>query len=146
MNKQKSHFIAVSVAGALFSPDRSSILLVQRRDVPVWVLPGGGIEPDESPEEAIAREMLEETGFTVKVLRLVGHYTPINRLALPTNLYECTIVSGRAKSSCETRDVRFFSCTALPRLIPPPYREWIEDAKNLAPPLHKMLRSVTYFH
>lgn len=34
-----------------------------------WCLPGGGIEKDELPEEACAREVLEETGLTVRVHR-----------------------------------------------------------------------------
>lgn len=134
----------VSVAGAIFSSDRSSVLLIQRRDVPVWVLPGGGIDPQESPEEAIVREILEETGFTVKAARLVGHYTPINRLSRPTHLYECTVLSGEPTLSSETRGIRFYPLAALPKLIPPPYREWIKDAHTLGPPLLKPLTSVTY--
>jgi 8-oxo-dGTP pyrophosphatase MutT (NUDIX family) len=135
---------AVSVAGAIFSFDRSSVLLIKRRDVPVWVLPGGGIEPNETPEEAVVREILEETGFTVKVVRLVGHYTPINRLARPTDLYECAVVSGHASVSSETRGVVFCPLTHLPKLIPPPYREWIEDATTLQPPVRRALTSVNY--
>ena len=90
-----------SVAGIVFSPDRSSVLLIQRRDVPVWVLPGGGIEPLESAEDAAVREILEETGFTVKADRLVGEYTPINRLSKRTHLYECSILGGEAALSAE---------------------------------------------
>ena len=121
------------------------VLLVQRRDVPVWVLPGGGIEPDETPEHAAAREILEETGFTVKVDRLVGSYTPINRLAKRTHLYECSILDGYASITNETKGVQFFPLNALPKLIPPPFREWIFDALEARPPLEKKLTSVTYW-
>lgn len=134
-----------SVAGIVFSPDRSSVLLIQRRDVPVWVLPGGGIEPLESAEDAAVREILEETGFTVKADRLVGEYTPINRLSKRTHLYECSILGGEAALSEETKNVGFYPLTALPKLIPPPYREWIEDARFPGPPVKKPLHSVTYF-
>lgn len=98
-----------SVAGIIFSSDRASVLLIQRRDVPVWVLPGGGIDKGESAEDAIVREILEETGFTVKVDRLVGDYIPINRLSKRTYLFECFIIGGEAKTSPETKDIRFFS-------------------------------------
>lgn len=133
-----------SVAGILFSPDRTQVLLIQRRDVPVWVLPGGGIEPEESPEEAAVREVLEETGLQVKISRLVGAYIPVNRLARYTYLYECELIQGELCLSQETKDVRFFPFDSLPSLIPPPYPEWIEDSKILRPPVTKKLTSVTY--
>lgn len=133
-----------SIAGVIFSSDRARVLLIQRCDVPVWVLPGGGIEKGETPEQSIIREILEETGFHVKVERLVGAYSPINRLARHTHLYECAILGGEAKISNETRNVAFFLLSALPKLIPPPYREWITDAHAHLPPLQKKLQSVTY--
>jgi 8-oxo-dGTP pyrophosphatase MutT (NUDIX family) len=132
-----------SVAGIIFSPDRTEVLLIKRRDVPVWVLPGGGIELDESSEQAAVREILEETGFTVKAERLVADYIPINRLSKRTHLYECAIMSGAPLLSPETRDIQFFSLDKLPPL-PPPYREWIDDAAKQLPPVQKLLSQVTY--
>ncbi len=133
-----------SVIGAIFSPDRTKILLIKRRDIPVWVLPGGGIEKDESSEDAILREIFEETGFTVKIKRLVGTYLPINRLSNPTKLYECTILSGIATLSSETKDICFFPLSNLPNLIPPPFKEWIHDAYTIQEPVHHYLKSVNY--
>jgi 8-oxo-dGTP diphosphatase len=132
-----------SVAGVIFNSDRTAVLLIKRRDVPVWVLPGGGIEPGELPQDAMVREILEETGLTVKADRLVGIYTPINRLARRTKLYECTPIGGALSLSDETGGVSFFHCSELPPL-PPPYGEWIEDAKAFGPPVIKPLSSVTY--
>jgi 8-oxo-dGTP diphosphatase len=131
-----------SVAGIIFSPERTAVLLIQRRDVPVWVLPGGGVE-QESAENAVVREILEETGFTVKVERLVGEYFPINRLAKHTHLYECKILEGAATTSSETKGVRFFPLTQLPPL-PPPYEEWIHDAYLQRPFFQRKLTSVNY--
>ncbi|WP_442806168.1 NUDIX hydrolase [Streptomyces sp. XC 2026] len=37
-----------------------------------WQFPAGGIEPGETPEEAAVRETAEETGLTVKAIRLLG--------------------------------------------------------------------------
>lgn len=138
------NYPVVSIAGAIFSPDRTQILLIKRRDVPVWVLPGGGIEKNESPENAVIREIFEETGFTVKIKRLVGLYIPINRLAKVTHLYECHILHGEAILSSETSGIQFFSLSQLPKEIPPPFREWIEDAQNIQPPVTKKLGSVNY--
>lgn len=133
-----------SVAGIIFSPDRRSVLLIKRRDVPVWVLPGGGIDPQETAKQAIVREILEETGFTVKADRLVGDYLPINRLAKHTHLYECKVLSGKPSLSPETSGIAFFPLTKLP-LMPPPYREWIHDALQGGAPVKKRLNSVSYF-
>lgn len=135
--------ILKSVAGIIFSPDRSTVLLIKRRDVPVWVLPGGGIDPNELPEHAVVREILEETGFTVKVDRLVGDYIPVNRLSKRTHLYECVILTGTAIISSETRGIRFFPLDKLPPL-PPPYLDWIRDAQMNLPPMQKKLTSVNY--
>jgi 8-oxo-dGTP diphosphatase len=52
-----------------------SVLLVRRRaddGAPPWTLPGGKLEPGESPEAAAVREALEETGLTVEAARLLG--------------------------------------------------------------------------
>src|SRR3990167_10187310 len=132
-----------SVAGIIFNANRTQVLLIKRRDVPVWVLPGGGIEPNETPENAVIREILEETGLTVKVSRLVGSYTPINRLAKRTLLFECTLIKGSLTLSNETRDISYFPLDQLPSLIPPPYKEWIYDARTIIPPVNKSLTSTS---
>ena len=40
----------------------------------IWTLPGGGIEPGESPEDAVRREVLEEVGLQVTDLEHVFDY------------------------------------------------------------------------
>lgn len=133
-----------SVNGIVFSEDRQKVLLIKRRDVPVWVLPGGGIEGGESPEEAAVREVEEETGYQVALTRKIAEYSPKCRLARFTHFYECTIVSGAPSLSEETQGVAFFSLGNLPPL-PPPYPDWIEDAVEGHPQvLKKCITSVTY--
>ncbi len=61
--------------GGIVVDDRGRLLLVQRGQEPAkgsWSVPGGRIEPGETPAEATAREVLEETGLEVTVGRLVG--------------------------------------------------------------------------
>lgn len=139
---QSELFMQASVACILFKD--SKILLIQRRDIPVWVLPGGGIDPGESPEAAACREMEEETGYHVKIVRKVAEYTPTNRLAKPTHFYEVETLSGAPKTGTETRAVDFFKIDGLP-LLPPPYRHWIADAAARHPTvLKKGVEGVNY--
>ena len=134
----------ISVAGCIFSLDEKQILLIKRRDVPVWVLPGGGIDKGETEEEAIIREIKEETGYTSTIKRKIGQYTPVNRLTRLTHLYDLSIVKGSSTTSSETRDVKFFPLDQLP-LMPPPYADWIKDACEKAPDIiRKKLSQITY--
>ena len=48
------------------------MLLVRNADSGEWSLPAGGIEPGESPEEAVIREAAEETGLVVISVQLVA--------------------------------------------------------------------------
>lgn len=133
-----------SVIGVIFDEKRRSVLLIQRRDVPVWVLPGGGLEKDEKPEAGVVREVLEETGFSAEIIRKVGEYTPLNRMARFTHLFECRIVTGKATLSDESKAVQFFPLDALPKLFPPPYGEWVQEAYQNGPLIQRPLTSVNY--
>lgn len=42
-----------------------------------WTMPGGGIEAGEDPEDAVRREVREETGYTVQVLELLGIHSRV---------------------------------------------------------------------
>lgn len=133
-----------AVYGIVFNEGKTEILLVKRRDIPVWVLPGGGLEPGETPEEGTIRELLEETGLTTVVVRKVAEYLPVNRLTQLTHLFECQATAGRIQSSQETLDVRFFPLNALP-LLPPPYENWIADSiANHPYMLRKKIEGVSY--
>jgi 8-oxo-dGTP pyrophosphatase MutT (NUDIX family) len=83
-----------------------AVLLIQQREHATghtyWLLPGGGMEAGETPEACVAREMLEETGLTVRVERLLldvpstpgGHY-------MRAHTYLCTPLAGEAAPGYE---------------------------------------------
>lgn len=62
--------------GAVVTDDRDRLLVVKRGRPPAagrWSLPGGKVEGGETLAEALAREVIEETGLRVRVGDLVGH-------------------------------------------------------------------------
>jgi ADP-ribose pyrophosphatase YjhB (NUDIX family) len=69
----------------LFDVTGEKVLLTQRGDNGQWVLPGGALQSGESLAEACAREMLEETGVTVRVMRLLGVYSDPDMLVTYTS-------------------------------------------------------------
>ena len=84
----------------VFDKSRNKILLVKRRDIPVWVIPGGGIEKGETPERAAIRETKEESGYDIKIIRKIAEYT--NRGSNKrNNLFEAVVVGGKARLSKE---------------------------------------------
>ena len=135
-----------SVIGIVFDPHSEKVLAIKRRDVPIWVLPGGGVEPGETPEQAVKREILEETGLIVSIKRHVATYLPLNRLAYTTYVYECIPDTGLLAKGSETRDLGFFAFHVLPQPFFFLHRLWIEDAqKQLLAPIEKPLVEVTYW-
>jgi 8-oxo-dGTP diphosphatase len=133
--------------GIIFSHDhdQTQVLLIKRNDVPVWVLPGGGIESSESPEEALLREIWEETGLRVKIDRKVAEYSPLNKLASPTHLYTCHKVDGLLRKGCETAELYFFDLNKLPKSFFKVHKSWLEDAlQNNSEVIKKNIDQVTY--
>jgi 8-oxo-dGTP pyrophosphatase MutT (NUDIX family) len=56
--------------------DAEGLIVLQRRsDNGLWALPGGAIEPGETITSALTREVREETGYEIKIDRLVGIYS-----------------------------------------------------------------------
>jgi len=89
----------VVVAGVIQDADRSHILISRRPDTShlggLWEFPGGKVEPGETLESALTREMEEEIGVRVHVGPLVLdvlHTYPERRVHL--YFFECTILDG----------------------------------------------------
>jgi len=112
----------VDVRGAVFDAG-GRVLLVQERSDGRWTLPGGWCDVGESPREAVAREVREESGVTVDVVELAavldrerqGHRPP-----LPFHVYKlfflCQPVQVGTPQDVETLQVGWFALEALPPL------------------------------
>ena len=62
----------------VFIPDSESrVLLIKRTDNGFWCTPGGSQDLGETPAECGIREVLEETGFEIKINRLLGLFSSL---------------------------------------------------------------------
>lgn len=101
-------------AAAVILDEQKNILLVKstyNRFHP-WGLPGGGLEYGEHPEEAVIREVWEETGLRICVekLLLINTLRP-DRVGM---YYLCRITGGTFYPSDEVSEFAYFSLDALP--------------------------------
>ncbi|MEO3868364.1 NUDIX domain-containing protein [Nonomuraea sp. B12E4] len=107
-----------SVSGFVFDGD-GRVLMASHGDVHRWAAPGGGVDPDERPEDAVVRELQEELGIDVEVRGLIGVYGgPAFRTVYPNGhqvgyviaAYGCVIVAGEPKpDGVEINDYRWVS-------------------------------------
>ncbi|MBE0536012.1 MAG: NUDIX hydrolase [Phycisphaerae bacterium] len=111
----------IDVRGAVFRDGR--ILLVKEAIDGLWTLPGGWADVGDSPSEAVGREVVEESGFEVRVAKLCAVWDRsrhAHRPAFPFHIYKmfflCEITGGAARTSVETLGVEFFAEDAIPPL------------------------------
>jgi 8-oxo-dGTP diphosphatase len=111
---------------------QGQVLLCHRRDLDIWNLPGGGMEPGELPTEAAIRETREETGLEVKIERLVGVYSKPNNNDL-VFVFTARVLGGRLTLNEEADQLDYFALDALPQNTIPKHVERILDAVTYQP-------------
>lgn len=112
-------------SSAVVADDAGRILLQRRSDSGNWALPGGAMDIGEAFADSAIREVKEETGFDVRIDRIVGIYSdPDHVFAYDDGevrqefsiCLACTIVGGELAVSSESTDVRFFTTSEIPEL------------------------------
>ena len=113
------------------------LLMVRRAHDPgsgLWSIPGGRVEPGESDAVAVARELLEETGLTTSIGRLVGMVTrPAASGSYEIYDYECRVVGGVLTAGDDAAEVAWIDLATFATLertnfitegLGPTLRDW----------------------
>lgn len=126
--QNKSSVIKVAVDAIVFGyskQDGVSVLLIQRKYEPFknsWAIPGGFVLEDESLEEAVKRELLEETGITVNYLEQLYTFGEPKRdprqriIAIAYFGLVKTSQYQELKASTDAENAKWFSIKKLPSL------------------------------
>jgi ADP-ribose pyrophosphatase YjhB (NUDIX family) len=133
----------VEVRGATFRDGR--VLLVREAADGLWTLPGGWADVNESPSQAVEKEIEQESGFRARAVKLAALYDR-SRHGHGESLHHswkafflCEIVGGEARGSYETDAVGFFEPAELPpmslgRSTPRQVARMLEHWRNRALP------------
>jgi len=110
----------VDVRGGVFRGDE--VLLVRERADGRWTLPGGWVDVNDAPSAAVAREILEESGYRARAVKLAA-LVDKNRHPHPPGVHHiyklfflCELLGGNPATSTETDAVGFFPVHSLPEL------------------------------
>lgn len=98
---------SVSVAAAVVDTD-GRILVIRRSDNGHWEPPGGVLELDETIEDGLRREVLEETGLEIEPLALTGVYKNMVRRIVAL-VFRARIVGGTLRLSDEVAELRWMT-------------------------------------
>jgi 8-oxo-dGTP diphosphatase len=116
----------IGVFGIILDKE-NRILLCHRRDYDLWNLPGGGLENNEAPWDGLIREVKEETGLEVEVMKLTGVYSKPekNEIVLA---FICNVIRGKITINEEADKIKYFKIDNLPKNTIPKQVERIKDA------------------
>lgn len=110
----------VEVRAAIFRDGR--VLLVREASEGRWTLPGGWVDVNEAPSQAVAKEVEQEAGLQVRPVKLAAVYDRDRHGHGPSPFHSwkvffvCEILGGELRGSYETDAVEFFPIDELPEM------------------------------
>jgi 8-oxo-dGTP diphosphatase len=116
-------------------PD-DKILLIKRNTRPFvgyWALPGGRMDPGETIEQTVVREVKEETGLEATIIRVVGEYVEkgaregIEYEYYPTCFVVKPVGGELKRQESEIQEIQLFSLNALPQPLAFEHDQMIKD-------------------
>lgn len=114
----------IPCVGAIVRDEVGRLLMIRRGHAPaagLWSVPGGRIEDGETPEEAIIREVYEETGLIVGVASLVGVVQiPDTAVVYDVYDYSCVVHGGTLQAGDDAWEARWVDPGELDELPTPP--------------------------
>ena len=127
--------------GAFILNDEGKLLMQLRNKAPekgYWSIPGGKVELFETFEDAVVREIKEETGLDVEVGKLIGVYTDCDVICANGDEvqsicigYEMSIVGGELVcDKDETLELKYFSLDEMPELFCKQHEDILRDIKG----------------
>ena len=99
----------VDVRGGVFVAD--TVLLVRERSDGRWTLPGGWVDVNDAPSEAVAREIYEESGYRARAVKLAAlvdknrHPHPAGVHHIYKLFFVCELSGGSPAASAETDEI-----------------------------------------
>ena len=123
-------------ATAIITVPPDKILLIKRVTVPFkgyWALPGGRVDPGETVEQTIVREVKEETGLDVAVVSKIGEYHEqgvqdgVEYNYYPACFLVKTIGGEIKKQESEIEEIKLFSLNEIPEILAFEHAKMVKD-------------------
>ncbi|HHT7239105.1 MULTISPECIES: NUDIX hydrolase [Bacillus] len=135
-----NHPLILIGSHAIILNENNEILLQLRTDFNRWGIVGGALEYNETLEDALKREVFEETGLTVKNVELFRTYSGPDFYQIYPNgdqvhgvlvIYICREFQGELVcDQTESKELRFFPLDELPSNLPPVIERIIKEFQH----------------
>jgi 8-oxo-dGTP diphosphatase len=121
---------------AIIPYDENKILLIKRNTKPFkgyWALPGGRMDLGETIEQTIVREVKEETGLDVAIMRKIGEYVEkglkdeVEYEYYPTCFLVKLVAGELKKQDSEILEIKLFSLNELPAPLAFEHDQMVRD-------------------